>query len=91
MVKSGIVTITTAGTALAGPDLRYSHKLILAAHPSNTGLVAFGNIAGDITVATGFVMDGAFSAPVVMDTSGNLKDIMFDSAVNGESFTYLAY
>lgn len=89
MIKSGVITVTTAGTAVAGPDLRFSHRLVLAGHPSNTGVVAVGNHAGDITVATGFVM-GA-SDQVVIEGSGNLSDIIVDSAVNGEQVTYLAY
>lgn len=93
MIKSGVITVTTAGTAEAGPDVIYSHRLVLMAHPANTSPVAFGNDDGDITMATGFVMDGGAmgQGQVVIEGSGNLKNIVFDVTASGEQFTYLAY
>ena len=88
-MNTGKITVTTAGTAVAGPDVMYSKRLVLASLPGNAGLVAFGNEGGDITMATGFVLDD--SDQVVIDGAGNLEDLMFDAATNGDSIIYMCY
>ena len=87
--KTGRIAVATAGTAVAGPDVMFSHRLILSGLPGNTGLVAFGNVAGDITVATGFTLDKGDQ--IVIDGSGNLSDFVFDAVTNGDIVQYMCY
>jgi len=87
-MNTGQIAVTTAGTAVQGPDVRYSHRLTVRAHPSNTGSLAVGNISGDITVANGFLL--LAGQDVVLTGSGNLSNLWFDVSVSAEKAVYLA-
>jgi len=82
MAKSGHITVTTAGTDVAGPNVTGS-KWYLAAHPDNTDVVWVKYAAAD----DGFPLKaGAVSGMEV--ASSNLNQLYFDSAVNGEKICY---
>lgn len=83
---SGIITVTTAGTAVQGGDIDGSSFLIKA-HPSNTGLAYVGNDgAGDVSSTTGYPLSAGDQT--VIDIQ-NLKHLWFDTAVNGEKVCWL--
>lgn len=93
---SGQITVTTAGTAVQGPDIA-ADKVALAAHPGNTGIVYVGNDgAGDVAATTGFpllssaTLTGSF---VVIELARygvkNLNALWFDAAVNGNKVCWL--
>lgn len=85
MVLSGVITVTTAGTAVKGPNTA-GFAVAVKAHPSNTDVVWIGNDgAGDVAAANGFPLE-AGEAVVV---PGNLEQYWFDANVNGEKLCWL--
>ena len=87
---SGIITITTAGTAQQGPTTTPTTPgqiIWLKAHPDNTDTVWVGNDgAGDVAAANGFALNPGESVPV---QTSNLAGYYFDSSVNGEMICWL--
>jgi hypothetical protein len=93
-ILSGQITVTTAGTAVRGPDVSainflsgtlYSFEL--KAHPSNTDAVWVGNDgANDITNANSFPLNPGETA-IVEDV--NLNQYWFDANVSGEKICWL--
>jgi len=78
----GQITVTTAGTAVQGPDVALVNGVFINSHPSNTGLIAVGNDGtGDITTTNGYIL-GAGSADLWQVQ--NLNQLWFDASVNGE-------
>lgn len=84
--KSGVVTVTTAGTAVQGPSTMPGGYLIKA-DPANTGYIYFGNNGSDsVASTTGCKL--AAGDMVYVETS-SLNTFWFDSSVNGEKATWL--
>ena len=84
--KSGVVTVTTAGTAVQGPDVEAGEYLIKA-DPENTGFIYVGNDgAGDVASANGFKLG---AGEVCAVRTANLDEYWFDSSVSGEKATWL--
>ena len=84
--KSGVIAVTTAGTAVQGPDTGPG-EYIIGADPANTGFIYVGNDgAGDVASTNGFKL-GAGSVVIVV--AGSLSAYWFDSSVNGEKATWL--
>lgn len=84
---SGQITVTTAGTAVPGPDLQVNGDVLFIAHPDNTDTVWLGNDgAGDVSNTTGFPLKAG--ANTTMRRVNNLKDMWFDADVNGEKICY---
>lgn len=84
---SGQVTVTTAGTAVQGPDVDCPGGVIVRALAANTGKMYVGNDgAGDVASTTGFELDA--SEKVYIPVS-NLKDLWVDSSVNGEKVCWV--
>jgi hypothetical protein len=98
--KSGVVTVTTAGTAvrMSSTDL-YVKKLIVRPAAANTGNIFLGNDgAGDVAIGTGLEFEPADPAITLGDLeingredSFNLKDLFVDSSVNGEKLSYIYF
>lgn len=87
MPLSGQITVTTAGTAVQGPD-EPGRRFAIVAAPANTGAVYIGNDdAGDVTSANGFALSA--KEPHVELTVANLNHFWFDAAVNGEKLCWL--
>ena len=87
MARSGLITVTTAGTAVVGTS-RASHLIALKAHPDNTDAVWVGNDdASDVTAANGYPLDPGEAIVVEV---GNLADLYFDADVSGEKVCWLA-
>lgn len=84
---SGIITITTAGTAQQGPNTRPTASAIaVKAHPNNTDTTWIGSDgAGDVAATNGFPLDPGEG--VVL--TGNLADYWFDADVSGEKICWL--
>lgn len=85
---SGQITVSIAGTAVAGPDVALTNGAWVMAHPSNAGLVAYGNDGNDdVTMNNGIVLDkGKMGPPLQV---ANLNQIYFDSANNGDKFCWI--
>lgn len=82
---SGQITVTTAGTAVQGPNVPGA-RFIIKAHPDNTDTVWVGNDgAGDVSASTGFPLNPG--EPVIRECR-NLNGIYFDADVNGEKFCW---
>ena len=87
MARSGQITVTTAGTAVQGPD-ENCHHVAIKALSGNTGVVYVGNDdAGDVTSANGFEM-AATDDQVIMRVS-NLQDLWFDAATDGDILCWI--
>lgn len=85
MASSGQITVTTAGTAVQGPDT-VGLAIAIKAMTNNAGLVYVGNDAsGDVTSANGFEL--APGEGVVVNKS--LRALWFDAATNGDKLCWL--
>lgn len=98
--KSGVITVTTAGTEVrfSSTDL-FVKKLIVRPAAANTGNIFLGNDgAGAVAITSGLAMEPA-DPPLVIgdleiggrDDTFNLKDLWIDSSVNGEKLTYIYF
>lgn len=86
MVLSGLITITTAGTALKGPSTPGAFAVAVKAHPNNTDTVWVGNDgAGDVAATNGFPLNPGEG--VVLP--GDLEKFWFDADVSGEKICWL--
>lgn len=78
---SGQITVTTAGTAVQGPNVEGS-RFALKAHPTNTGSIWMGNdVNNTVSATTGFPLDPGESIEVF---ARNLNVLHFDAGVSGE-------
>ena len=84
--RSGQITVTTAGTAVQGPDVPGS-RFIIRAHPSNTNPVWVGNVSGDVDNANGYAL-AATNNGVEVEVA-NLSLLWFDATTNGEKLCWL--
>ena len=85
MAKSGHITVTTAGTDVAGPD-QTGAKWYLAAHPDNAGVVWVKYAAAD----DGFPLKAGAVAGMEVEAS-NLNKLYFDAATDGDKICYLRH
>lgn len=84
---SGQITVTTAGTAVVGSDVDLTNGVYIKALAGNTGKVYVGNDgAGDVTASNGFELA---AGDVVILQVGNLNQLVFDAATNGDKFCWL--
>jgi hypothetical protein len=82
---SGQFTITTAGTAVKGPDV--PGAVFVRALAGNTGKVYVGNDgADDVTALNGYELSPGDALPFVVE---NLNQFWFDSATNGDKFCWV--
>lgn len=85
---SGVITVTTAGTAVqVAAAVGHYQKVAVKAHPNNTDTVWIGNDgAGDVAATNGFPLDPGEG--IVLD--GGLSNWWFDADVNGEKICWVA-
>ncbi len=87
--RSGMITVTTAGTAVAGPATPVGRMFRLTAHPDNTDTVWVGNDgAGDVSSANGSPLNARDS--VIVEVVRSLDELYFDADVSGEKIAWLA-
>lgn len=88
---SGIITVTTAGTAVAGPATGPGTFQIIA-NPANSGTYMYiGNDgADDVASTNGYPLSKAntFGVTVTVGLNG-LQDYYFDTDTNGDDCFYL--
>ena len=80
---AGHITVTTAGTEVAGPDVQ-AQSFYLSAHPENTDTVWILG-TGD---SNGFPLKEGLVAALII-TVKNLSDLEFDAEVSGEKICWL--
>lgn len=86
MARSGQVTVTTAGTAVSGPDQK-ARLVVVKALAGNTGIVYVGNDgAGDVTSGNGFELSTGES---VLLQVPNLNELRFDAAEDGDKLCWI--
>jgi hypothetical protein len=84
---SGIITVTTAGTAVQGGNVPLTNGVYIRALSANTGLAYVGNDgAGDVSSANGYSLLPGEPIPIQV---ANLNQLWFDTAVSGEKFCWL--
>ena len=79
--KSGVITIETAGAAVAGPNI--SGGFLLQAARGNTGTYCYAGDDGDGDVAdsNGYTLEKSSNqVPYI----GNLSHLLFDTDTNGD-------
>jgi hypothetical protein len=85
---TGQITVTTAGTAVQGPDVPLPNGVFIKALAGNTGKVYVGNDgAGDVTSGNGYELEAGKAAPPIQ--VANLNELWFDAATNGDKFCWL--
>jgi hypothetical protein len=92
-VISGVITVTTAGTAVQGPDaapwrpVEAGGGFFISALGANTGLIYIGNDgAGDVASTNGYELKAGNQ---IFLACSNLNEVWFDSSVNGEKCSWL--
>jgi hypothetical protein len=84
---TGQITVTTAGTAVQGPDVDLENGVWIKALAGNSGVVYVGNDGeDDVTSANGFELSAGDA--IVIQVS-NLSDLWFDAAENGDKFCWM--
>jgi hypothetical protein len=84
---SGLITVTTAGTAVQGGNVALTNGVFVKAHPDNTDTVWVGNDgAGDVAATNGYPLNAGEFIVIQVD---NLSDLWFDADVNGEKICWL--
>lgn len=83
--RSGRVTVTTAGTAVQGPDVPGA-SFAIKAHPDNTDTVWVGNASNTVTSSTGYPLNPGEAVPIDVT---NLSLLWFNADVNGEKVCWL--
>lgn len=86
MARAGTITVTTAGTSVAGPD-QIAHKVYLRAHPDNTQEVYIGGTADEVSGTTGFPLPPSGPA-ICVEVNNNLNELWFDANVNAEKICW---
>ncbi len=87
--RSGQITVTTAGTAEAGPSTPPGKLFTIRALSTNVGSAYFGNDgANDVSSSTGFEL--APNEGVVVATTFSPLDIFwFDVTTSGDGFSWI--
>lgn len=91
MALSGIITVATAGTAVAGPDTGAGTFHIIA-NPANTGTYMYvGNDgADDVASTNGYPLSKANTVGIELTVGlGGLAEYYFDSDTNGDDCFWL--
>lgn len=85
---SGVITISTAGTAQQGTAGVVSNNgFYLKGLAGNTGVVYVGGDgAGDVAAANGFELS---QDQLIHVTVANLSDLWFDAATNGDKICWI--
>ena len=82
---SGLITVTTAGTAVQGPTTSDDFAYAVKAHPDNSDTVWIGNVSDDVAATNGFPLNPGEGVVI----PGNLSRYWFDADVNGEKLCWL--
>lgn len=88
---SGFITVTTAGTAVAGPATGPG-TFALIANPANTGTYCYvGNDGeGDVAATNGYPLSKTLGNQLVVVVGpGGLAEYMFDSDTNNDDVIYI--
>ena len=85
---SGQVTVSTAGTAVAGPDIE-GGVFQFQANPANTGTYCYvgSDGAGDVSSTTGFTLKKGQNTLILVVS--NLDRLYFDSDTNGDKVDWI--
>lgn len=84
-ILAGQFTITTAGTAVCGPDI--PGAVFVRALETNAGKAYVGNDgANDVTASNGYELAPGEALPFSVR---NLQDYWFDAATSGDKFCWL--
>jgi hypothetical protein len=90
---SGVITVTTAGTEVNGPDVQswqpaeQGGGFFIAAAGANTGYIYLGNDgAGAVASTSGYELKAGNQ---IFVRCNNLNELWFDSSVNGEKCSWL--
>ena len=85
-VRSGVITVSTAGTAVQGTSTSGAAAVAVKAHPDNADTVWVGNDgAGDVTASNGFPLNPGEGVVV----PGDLENYWFDADSNGDQICWL--
>jgi hypothetical protein len=83
---AGSVTVTTAGTPVAGPDVALTNGVYIKARTTNTGVIYVGNHATDMRTDYGFPLK---AGDMVLVQVANVNQLKFDASVSGEKVAWL--
>jgi len=87
MALSGQTTVSSAGAAVRLGDQLIQGPLVVKALDTNTGVIAIGNVSGDVTVNNGLRLLKGES--VEFAWVGDLSTLWIDSSANGEGVSWI--
>jgi len=83
---SGQITITTAGTAVAGPSEPSGSHFVIKAHYDNVGTVWFGNDGtNNVSSSNGFPLKPGEAVEIYAE---RLSGVYFNAENNGDKFCW---
>lgn len=84
---SGVITVTTAGTAVQGSSVELNNGVFIKALSGNSGVTYVGNDgANDVASTNGFELA---AGDVIVVQVRNLNELWFDAATNGDKLCWL--
>jgi hypothetical protein len=86
LAASGQITVTTAGTAVKGPNVVNASGFYIKALSGNTGKVYVGNVNGDIDSGNSFELA---AGDLIIGQVVNLNELWFDAATSADKFCWL--
>lgn len=84
---SGVITVTTAGTAVTGPDTGPGTFFIKPDDAATGAYVYIGNVSGDVASTNGLKLPKAH--PGIYVTVSSLNKLYFDATTNGDKLSWL--
>ena len=82
--STGIITVTTAGTEVTGPDVDSPNGFMVIGHPDNTDVCWVMPVG--VAKTSGYPI--STTLPVILG-GANLSEYDFDADVNGEKICYI--
>lgn len=83
MALSGVITVSTAGTAVQGDDVG-AGTFLIEADAANTGYIYIGD--DSVGTSTGFQLAAGDTVPLVV---GSFDSLWFDGTTNGNKARYI--
>jgi len=87
MARTGVITVSTSGTSVRGPDQFVGGAVALRAAPGNTGVIHLGFSDDEVSGSLGFPI-AANDDPLFVPAN-NLNELWFDASAAGQKVHWM--